>query len=366
MSAVTAPHTAVAERDRLLRNRVLVRWWLYLVLFTIFLVVIVGGATRLTESGLSITEWKPIHGVIPPLSEAEWQEEFAKYKQIPQYTQLNPDMDLSGFKRIFWWEWAHRLLARWAGVIFYALPFAFFWATARLERGLPAKLSGIFALGLLQGAVGWLMVASGFEDGRTSVSPLWLAAHLTIAAFIFMATMLVARGLAPHTAPPAMHSTQRFAGVLVLLVLLQIYLGGLVAGLDAGLSYNTWPLMDGRLIPGDLFIIEPAWRNLIENPKTVQFIHRLGAYVLFAAALWHMIAVRRAEPGTTHARRALVLFHLVLLQAVLGIVALLTQVHLHAALMHQGMALVVLGFAAAHWRGTKGSYPLPIDASNVA
>jgi cytochrome c oxidase assembly protein subunit 15 len=142
-------------------------------------------------------------------------------------------------------------------------------------------------------------------------------------------------------------------------VLFQIYLGGLVAGLDAGFAYNTWPLMDGAIIPGDMFILEPVWRNFFENPKTVQFIHRIGAYIVFVAALWHMIDVRRRLPGTTHARRALVLFHIVLLQVIVGVVALLTQVHLHVALTHQALALITLGFAAAHWRATKGAYPLP-------
>ncbi|MDQ6434581.1 COX15/CtaA family protein [Mesorhizobium sp. LHD-90] len=360
MAAITNASSPFAERDRLLKNRALVRGWLYVALVVIFAVIVVGGATRLTDSGLSITEWKPIHGIVPPLNEAEWQEEFLKYQQIPQYKELNPDMDLAGFKAIFWWEWAHRLLARWAGVIFFALPFAFFWATRRLERGLAPKLAGIFALGGVQGVIGWLMVASGLTD-RTSVHPAWLAVHLTVASLIFTATMLVARGLAPHSAAPADRPTQRFAGILILLILFQIFLGGLVAGLDAGLSYNTWPLMDGRVIPGDMLVIEPAWRNLFENPKTVQFIHRLGAYVVLAAALWHMIAARRAEPGTTHARRALLLFHLVLLQAIVGVATLLTQVNLHAALTHQALALVVLGFAAAHWRGTKGAYPLPTE-----
>ncbi|MBX3569209.1 MAG: COX15/CtaA family protein [Rhizobiaceae bacterium] len=360
MTAIADTNQAIVERDRLLHNRALIRAWLYVALVVIFAVVVVGGATRLTESGLSITEWKPIHGIIPPLNEAEWQEEFAKYQQIPQFTQLNADMDLEGFKAIFWWEWSHRLLARWAGVIFYAAPFAFFWATGRLERGLPGKLGGIFLLGGLQGVIGWWMVASGLSD-RTSVSQYWLAVHLTVASLIFASIMLVARGLAPHSSPPADASTRRFAGILVLLVLGQIYLGGLVAGLDAGLSYNTWPLMDGSIVPGDLFVIDPAWRNLFENPKTVQFIHRLGAYILLAAALWHMIAARRAQPGTTHARRALVLFHLVLAQAAIGVVTLLTHVHLHSALLHQGMALIVLGFAAAHWRAAKGAYPLPTD-----
>jgi cytochrome c oxidase assembly protein subunit 15 len=204
------------------------------------------------------------------------------------------------------------------------------------------------------------MVASGLVE-RVDVSQYRLATHLTLACIIFTAIMVVARGLAPHTQPPADPRTRRFAGILVILVLVQIYLGGLVAGLDAGMSYNTWPLMDGRIVPGDLFAIEPAWRNLFENPKTVQFIHRLGAYTLLAVTLWHMVATRRREPGTTHARRALVLFHLVLVQAAIGIAALLTQVRFDAALTHQFVGLVVLGFAAAHWRATKGAYPLPTN-----
>ena len=222
------------------------------------------------------------------------------------------------------------------------------------------KLVGILALGGLQGAIGWWMVASGLAE-RVDVSQYRLATHLTVAALIFAATMLVARGLAPHSDVPAQRSAQRLAGVLVLLTLVQIYLGGLVAGLDAGLSYNTWPLMDGSLVPGGLFAIDPAWVNLFENPKTVQFVHRLGAYVVLLVSLLHMIMALRDEPGTTHARRALVLFALVIVQAAAGVFTLLTQVHLHWALLHQGMALVVLGFAAAHWRATKGSYPLETE-----
>ena len=348
-----------SQRDRQLTNRALVRGWLYVVLLMLVALVLVGGATRLTDSGLSITEWKPIHGVIPPLDDAEWQEEFAKYQQIPEYAQINQGMSLEAFKRIFWWEWVHRFLARGVGVVF-ALPLVFFWATRRIERGLGPKLVGLLVLGGLQGAVGWWMVASGLVD-RVDVSQYRLAIHLTLACLIFAATMVVARGLAPHSEPPADLGTQRFAGFLLLVVLAQIFLGGLVAGLDAGMSYNDWPLMDGRVIPGDLLVIEPAWRNFFENPKTVQFVHRLGAYTLFMLALWHMIATRRRLSGTTHARRALVLFHLVLIQAAIGIAALMMQMPLHWALLHQGFALVVLGFAAAHWRGTKGAYPLPTE-----
>ena len=266
-------------------------------------------------------------------------------------------MSIDAFKSIFWWEWAHRILARSVGVVF-ALPLLFFWATRRVERGLGPKLLGILLLGGLQGAIGWWMVASGLVD-RVSVSQYRLATHLTLAALIFTATMVVARGLAPHSEPAADRSAQRLAGFIVLLALVQIYLGGLVAGLDAGLSYNTWPLMDGKIVPSDLLLLEPAWRNFFENPKTVQFVHRLGAYTLFAVALWHMIATRWRLPETTHARRATLLFLLVLVQASIGIGTLLMHVPLHMALTHQGFALVVLGFAAAHWRGTKGAYPLP-------
>ncbi|KQZ96571.1 heme A synthase [Mesorhizobium sp. Root157] len=347
----------VAGRDHDLRARALIRGWLYAILLVLFTLILVGGATRMTGSGLSITEWKPIHGVIPPLNDADWQEEFLKYQQIPQFSQINQSMTVDAFKSIFWWEWAHRLLARGVGFVF-ALPLIFFWATRRIERGLAPKLVGILALGGLQGAIGWWMVASGLVE-RVSVSQYRLAIHLTIASLIFAATMVVARGLAPHSEPAADHTTQRVAGVLLLLALVQIYLGGLVAGLHAGLSYTTWPLMDGKIVPDDLLLIEPVWRNFFESPKTVQFIHRVGAYTLFAVALWHAISTRLRLPGTTHARRAALLFVLILAQAAIGISTLVMQVPLHLALTHQGFALVVLGFAAAHWRGMKGAYPLP-------
>ncbi len=358
MAAIIATAPSAA-RDRDLHNRALVRGWLYFVLLVLLALVLVGGATRLTHSGLSITEWQPIHGVIPPLNDAEWQEEFQRYQQIPQYTELNKGMSIEAFKSIFWWEWVHRILARCVGVVL-ALPLLFFWATRRIERGLGPKLVGILLLVGLQGAIGWWMVASGLVD-RVSVSQYRLATHLTIAAMIFTATMVVARGLAPHSEPAADRSTQRLAGFIVLLALIQIYLGGLVAGLHAGLSYNTWPLMDGKVIPADLLLLKPAWLNFFENPKTVQFVHRLGAYTLFVVALWHMVAPWRRQPGTTHTRRATLLFLLVLAQALIGIGTLLMQVPLHMALTHQGFALIVLGFAAAHWRGTKGAYSLPTE-----
>jgi heme a synthase len=359
--AGAAGYRNVAKRQA---DRRLLRIWLGIVLLAIFALVIVGGATRLTESGLSITEWKPIHGIIPPLSEAEWEEELELYRQIPQYQQINRGMSLDEFKTIFWWEWAHRFLARGVGVLF-AVPLVFFWATGRVERRLRWPLVGLLALGGLQGFVGWWMVASGLTE-RVDVSQYRLATHLTLACIIFGAIVWVMRGLAPHSAdrPPTPRS-HLAAGGLVGLIVLQIYLGALVAGLNAGWVFNTWPLMDGALIPGQLFAMDPAWLNLFESPKTVQFVHRMTAYALWAAALIHMIIALRNGAGTTHANRAIVLFGLVTLQAAIGIVTLLMHVPMGWALMHQGGAVVVLGFAVAHWRAFHGAYPLERDGRPV-
>ena len=345
----------LSETKRRERDRRAVRIWLGVVIFTLFCLVLVGGATRLTDSGLSITEWKPIHGAIPPLSVEEWQEEFELYKRIPQYEQINHGMTLDEFKSIFWWEWAHRLLARAIGIVF-ALPLLFFWLTGRIEKQLRWPLVGLLALGGFQGFIGWWMVSSGLSK-LVSVSQYRLAVHLTIACLIFAGCVWIMRGLSPHSGDAAKGGAKTGAVLVAILSLFQIYLGALVAGLDAGLSYNTWPLMDGALVPADLFIQQPWWINLFENPKTVQFVHRMGAYLLFAVALWHMAATLRSVPGTTHARRAILLFGLICLQAAIGIATLLTQVHLHVALLHQAGALVVLGFAIAHWRGFVGEYP---------
>lgn len=354
-SSAVSDAVILDEIKRVNRNRRAVRIWLMVVLVTLFGLVLVGGATRLTGSGLSITEWKPIHGVVPPLTAAEWEEEFALYQRIPQYEQINKDMTVDEFKSIFWWEWAHRLLARGIGVIF-AVPLAVFWVTGRVEKRLRWPLIGLLALGGFQGFIGWWMVSSGLAE-LTSVSQYRLATHLTIACLIFAACVWIMRGLSPHSDDVAPRSVHRFAVVLAILCLFQIYLGALVAGLDAGMSYNTWPLMDGTLVPSDLFVQQPAWINLFENPKTVQFAHRLGAYALWIAALVHMIHALKIAAGTTHARRTVVLFALVTLQAAIGVVTLLWQVPLHAALTHQAGALIVLAFAIAHWRGFVGEYP---------
>ncbi len=339
-------------------NRRLLRWWLFIVLLAITALVIVGGATRMTDSGLSITQWKPIHGVIPPLSEAEWQEELQLYRAIPEYEQVNKGMSLDEFKFIFWWEWAHRFLARSVGFLF-AAPLAFFWLTGRVEDRLKLPLLGILALGGLQGFVGWWMVASGLVD-RIDVSQYRLATHLTLACFIFAAIVWVWRGIGRHSSDDApTSSSAAFAGTIACLVLLQIYLGGLVAGMKAGLASNTWPLMDGRFVPSGLFIMKPWAINFFENALTVQFDHRMVAYLLWLLAGWHMVASLRAAPHTTHARRSVVLFALVTIQAIIGIATLLLVVPMHLALTHQAVALLVLGFAVAHWRAYYGSYSFP-------
>lgn len=347
------------DSDRIDRNRRQVRRWLAVVLVALAVLVLVGGATRLTGSGLSITEWKPIHGAIPPLTTAEWQEEFELYKRIPQYEQINKGMTVDEFKSIFWWEWAHRLIARSIGFIF-AVPLVFFWFTGRIEKRLRWPLAGLLALGGFQGFIGWWMVSSGLAE-RVSVSQYRLATHLTIACLIFALTMWIMRALAPHSEDvPPTAGARRMAGIIACMAIFQIYLGALVAGLHAGLTYNTWPLMDGALVPGGLFVQQPWWINLFENPKTVQFVHRLGAYVLFALTLIHLVSSLRAAPETTHARRALLLFGLVCLQATIGILTLVWQVPLVWALAHQGGALIVLGFAIAHWRGFYGEFPREI------
>lgn len=348
---------AFAAQERIRRNRAVQRVWLWVVLVAILALVLVGGATRLTDSGLSITEWKPIHGVIPPLSEAEWQEELELYRQIPEYQLINKGMSLDEFKVIYWWEWAHRLLARGVGVLF-AVPFVFFLATGRIEKRLRWPLFGLLVLGGLQGAVGWWMVASGLVD-RVDVSQYRLATHLTLACLIFAAIIWVMRGLAPHSADPVpSNGVRRGAGALVGLLLIQIYLGGLVAGLDAGLASSTWPLMNGAWVPPGLLELTPAWRNFFENELTVQFVHRLGGYLIFALTFWHMLAALGKGAGTTHARRAVVLFLLMTIQALIGIVTIVTQVPFGWALAHQGWAVIVLGFAVAHWRGFYGAYPM--------
>src|SRR3984893_3625834 len=325
--------------------------WLWSLAGLVFLMVIVGGATRLTESGLSITEWKPLAGVIPPLSSAEWLAEFENYKKIPQYAHLFPDMDLRGFEFIFFFEWSHRLLGRLIGAAM-VLPLIFFWAKGLLPPGFKPRLLGILALGALQGFVGWWMVKSGLADS-VEVAQERLAIHLLLASLTFAALIWLAASLKRGVAQipeRRLLGLRWFAGGMVVLVLLQIGLGGLVAGLRAGRAFNTWPLIDGYFWPplDKLTLLTPLWRNFLDNILLVQFQHRMIAYALLALALAQALYASRAAVGSRAVRRAWVVAGLVAVQASIGIGKLVLVVPLWAGLLHQAFAMIVLGMAVAY------------------
>jgi cytochrome c oxidase assembly protein subunit 15 len=342
--------------------------WLYAVAALVLAMVLVGGATRLTESGLSITEWKPVMGTLPPLDPGAWQAEFEKYRVIPQYRELNRGMSLEAFKTIYWWEWTHRLLGRLVGVVF-LVPFLWFLAHGAVAPSLQRRLWFIFGLGALQGAVGWWMVASGLAE-RVEVSQYRLATHLSLAGLIYVALLWTAWRLRERSSAPVNARFRASAAVLLVLVLVQIYLGALVAGLHAGFAYNTWPLIDGALVPDSarLFFEAPAWRNFFENTLTVQFDHRMLAYVIFAGALLHALDATRANAGRARAG-AFTLFGAVALQVALGIVTLLWRAPVPLALAHQAAAMLVLTVAALHaanvipWRSASESLKLGVIAS---
>jgi cytochrome c oxidase assembly protein subunit 15 len=345
VQAIPDMSEGVPELDR---HRRAIRLWLLTVAALVFLTLLVGGATRLTESGLSIVEWKPVTGAIPPVNESAWLEEFEKYQATTQYQQLNRGMTLDEFKTIYWWEWAHRLLGRLIGAAF-LFPFVWFLWRGWIERGLRWRLWAIFALGAAQGAVGWWMVASGLA-GRVSVSPYRLAFHLTLACVIYAALVWTAQSLRPRPAFAAPSRIGFTAGVLLFLVLAQIYLGALVAGLDAGRIYNTLPLIDGAFIPSAerLFFEQPMWRNFFENPLMVQFQHRMLAYGLLLVALGHLLDVGRSCPGTSVYAGARWLAVAVVVQAGIGMYTLINAAPIALSLLHQGMAIVLLTAAVLH------------------
>lgn len=343
---VSQQETSQNAMTKQIASRPYIQAWLFCICALIFIMVIVGGATRLTGSGLSITEWKPIMGAIPPMSLDDWREAFEKYKQIPQYKEINAGMSLEEFKGIFWWEWGHRFLGRFIGVAF-LLPFLFFLFTKRVEPSLKPKLWFLFALGGLQGFLGWYMVASGLVE-RTDVSQYRLAMHLGLAVVIYGAIFWVALGLGKKQEKgTASKSLNWQAWGLTGLIFLQIIAGAFVAGLKAGKAYNTWPLMDGRFIPNDLFIMQPAWQNLFENVRTVQFDHRMLAYVIAFGVIAHLIyCLLKHDPRVV--KGAGVLTVLTGAQIFLGIITLLQFVPLDLALAHQGGALVLLSGALWH------------------
>ncbi len=333
-----------------------VRIWLVCMAGLILAMVIVGGATRLTDSGLSITEWQPILGAIPPLTEADWQGAFAKYKQIPEYSLINKDMSLSGFKSIYWWEWAHRFLGRFVGLAF-LVPLMLFWWRGAIDRPLRRRLIFVFILGGLQGALGWYMVMSGLVD-RVDVSQYRLAAHLGLAVVLFAYVFWLFLDLGENASPTARSTSLQgpgivAAGLLVCLVFVQVLLGGLVAGLDAGIGYNTWPAMGDGLVPLGLWTLEPWYLNLFENSTTVQFNHRMLAYGIALFALVHVTGSLRKAHNVRARMSSWAVLAAILAQAGLGIWTLLEIVPFNLALAHQAGAVLVLAVCLWHLHSLK-------------
>ncbi|MGQ0592553.1 MAG: COX15/CtaA family protein [Gammaproteobacteria bacterium] len=320
--------------------------WLLLVCAAIALMVVLGGVTRLAHAGLSIVEWRPVTGVLPPLSDAQWEQAFAAYRQFPEYQQLKRGMGLSQFKSIYWLEYLHRLWGRLIGVLF-LLPFLWFLARRTISGVLAVKLVGMFLLGGAQGVLGWYMVKSGLAD-RPDVSAYRLSAHLGLALLIYGYGLWLALGLlGAGTERPASGRLRTFVAALIGVVGITILSGGFVAGLDAGFAYNTFPLMGGQLVPEGLWLLEPVYRNFFENPVTVQFGHRVLATLtlLLIAVFW-----LRAGSAPLPARARLAcrgLLGAALLQVGLGIATLLLVVPLPLAVAHQAGAMLL--WTAALW-----------------
>lgn len=327
--------------------------WLGALILLIIGMIVLGGATRLTNSGLSITEWDLVSGTLPPLSEEAWIEAFEKYKQIPEYEAEHPDMDMGGFKRIFFWEWAHRLYGRIIGLVF-AVPFFWFLIKGQIPKG---KFPRFLLIGLLigaQGVVGWFMVKSGLGNNRVDVSQYMLAFHLGM-AFIILGLIYWTwkdhrEGWALRNEPPAF---PLHAGLIGILVFLQIVAGALVAGTHAGKRYNDWPYMDGNVIPDGYWDIAPFWKNFGENLAAIQFNHRILAYLLVAVAIaywWRARKIRKIKS------KAIMFQVLLAAQVGLGIYALIKVVPLEYALAHQFLAIFVFISAIGLWRGARRGY----------
>lgn len=333
--------------------------WLYAVAALIVLMVIVGGITRLTESGLSITEWKPVSGALPPLTAADWEREFALYRETTQYKQLNVGMSMADFQFIFFWEWAHRLLGRIIGLAF-AVPLLWFAIRRAIPAGYGWRLVVLLILGGMQGVVGWWMVVSGLA-GRTEVSHYRLAVHLCLALFILGAVIWTARdlaGLARHPSSRPARLPRAAAAVLVIFTI-QLFWGAFTAGLRAGYAFPTWPLMGDELFPAATPMMTPWLSNLVDNPIMVQFIHRWWAFAAAAALIW--LGIKAIRAGS---KSGMALHGLVVLQIVLGIATLMTGVELWVAVAHQGVAalLVIAAVWSAHaW--SRHSHRMPARAT---
>ncbi|MGB7931806.1 MAG: COX15/CtaA family protein [Gammaproteobacteria bacterium] len=330
--------TALKSHDRQLAL------WLMLCCAMVFAMVVLGGVTRLTGSGLSMVEWDPIFGIVPPLSEAQWNATFDLYRESPEYRKINAGMDLHGFKQIYWFEFAHRLLGRTIGVVF-LIPFLYFLFAGRIRRPLIPRLATLFVLGGLQGVLGWYMVKSGLVD-KPHVSQYRLTAHLAAALLIYAYMLWVALGLWTNAdraaASPAPRGLRRFAALLGGLVFITALSGGFVAGLKAGFAYNTFPLMDGHWIPETMFQMSPVWRNFFENIATVQFDHRLLATLVFVGCVSFWLAARRQTLPVSARIGVYALLAAVVLQVTLGISTLLLHVPTALAATHQAGALLLL------------------------
>ncbi len=323
--------------------------WLLVCCALVFAMVVVGGVTRLTHSGLSIVEWQPIVGTMPPLGQSDWDELFEKYHQTPQYKKINVGMSLEEFKGIFWWEYFHRLLGRVIGLAFF-VPFVYFLARKAIDRPLGLKLAGIFFLGGLQGAMGWYMVKSGLVD-NPHVSQYRLTAHLGLAFAIYAAMFWVALGLlypvGTSLSSSGLGGLRRFSTALTTLIFIMVLSGGFVAGIQAGFAYNTFPLMNGHIIPPEIFMLEPWYRNFFDNMATVQFDHRLIAWMLAILIPIFWLKSRKL-PLSGSARLACTLLLVMLgIQISLGISTLLLVVPLTLAAAHQAGAVLLL--TAALW-----------------
>jgi cytochrome c oxidase assembly protein subunit 15 len=343
-------------------NRRIVAAWLFAIAGMILVMIVLGGVTRLTGSGLSIMEWAPFRGTLPPMSEAEWQRLYRLYQQIPQYTLVNQGFGLAGFKQIFWLEWIHRLWGRLIGIAFLA-PLAWFWVTGRIERRLRPGLLLLFVLGGLQGLVGWIMVASGFEPETTAVAPDRLVIHLVLALVLYVAMLWTGLTvLRPVPAPPTGRAPtlHALAWACALLVGLTMVTGGFVAGTHAGLDYNTFPLMDGRLVPAGYASLQPWLSNLTGNIAAVQFDHRLLATLTAMVAAAAVAVGLAARPERAERLALLALGGALVAQYALGVATLLLLVPIGLAAAHQATAVLLLTASLVLLHMTRPPRPGPI------
>ncbi len=329
--------------------------WLFVVAFAIFLMIILGGATRLTHSGLSMVDWKPIMGIIPPLSDNDWQQTFSRYQEFPEYQKINKGMTIDEFKSIFYYEYFHRILGRLIGLLF-IVPFIFFWFRGAIRKSMTPQMITMFILGGFQGVLGWYMVKSGLvNDPR--VSQYRLTAHLISAVIIYSYILWVAFGLIKTVPDKTINKPTKklfhYSIGMTLLIVFMIISGGFVAGTKAGLAYNTFPLMDGKFIPDGMYTLQPFWLNWFENMTTIQFNHRVIAYLLVLLIPLFAFAVRRLGTSRNSRMAAHLLLTMLIIQVSLGVATLLLFVPVSMAVSHQGGAILLLSIMLYISRETK-------------